>query len=599
MSSTNVVHQGMGCILHEKGVAFRVWAPNAEAVSVIGSFNEFKPGANPMSSEGNGYWYVDVAKAKVKDEYKFHIKNGAMELSRIDPYAREVTSSVGNAVVYNVNDFDWGIDEFHLPTMNELVIYELHVGTFSDDDEDGSGDFSSAAKRLTHLKKIGVNCIEIMPVAEFPGNRSWGYNPSHIFAVEGSYGGRVGLKKFVKKCHQAGIGVILDVVYNHMGPGDLDLWQFDGYSENEKGGIYFYQDERSKTPWGDTRPDYGRPEVRNFLRDNAIMWIEDFHIDGLRYDSTIYMRKVDGAAIDLPDAWRLFQQINGEIRQRFPSALLIAEDLQDESGLTTPVEAGGAGFHAQWCAQFVHPIREAVSAPADEQRSMAAVAAAITQEFNADVFQRIIYSESHDEVANGHQRVTSEVQPDDPQAWFARKRSTLAAGLVFTSPGLPMIFQGQEFLESGWFQDTVPVDWDLSEEFSGIVNMYRDLIALRLNRKGKTRGLVGQGVNVYRVDEPADVIAFQRFDQHGRQDDVVVVANFSANHYDNFRVGFPCPGIWHMRLNSDWRRYDKTFKTQALDKVQADNMEWDNLGASAELTLPPYSILILSQDADS
>jgi 1,4-alpha-glucan branching enzyme len=301
----------------------------------------------------------------------------------------------------------------------------------------------------------------------------------------------------------------------------------------------------------------------------------------------------------LPDAWRLFQQINGEIRQRFPSALLIAEDLQDESGLTTPVEAGGAGFHAQWCAQFVHPIREAVSAPADEQRSMAAVAAAITQEFNADVFQRIIYSESHDEVANGHQRVTSEVQPDDPQAWFARKRSTLAAGLVFTSPGLPMIFQGQEFLESGWFQDTVPVDWDLSEEFSGIVNMYRDLIALRLNRKGKTRGLVGQGVNVYRVDEPADVIAFQRFDQHGRQDDVVVVANFSANHYDNFRVGFPCPGIWHMRLNSDWRRYDKTFKTQALDKVQADNMEWDNLGASAELTLPPYSILILSQDADS
>ena len=597
MASVEVVHAGMGCIYHDKGVAFRVWAPNAQSVSVVGSFNDWKADANPMQHEGNGYWYADVSKAKLRDEYRFILKNGEREISRMDPYAREVTSSVGNSVVYDPTDFDWETDDFHLPPMNELVIYELHIGTFSDEEEDGSGDFSTAGKRLSHLKKLGVNCIEIMPIAEFPGDRSWGYNPCHIFAVEKSYGGRIGLKRFVKRCHAAGIGVILDVVYNHMGPGDLDLWQFDGYSENDKGGIYFYQDERSKTPWGDTRPDYGRAEVCNFLRDNAIMWLQDFHIDGLRYDSTIYMRKVDGAMIDLPDAWALFQAINGEIRTRFPTALLIAEDLQDEAALTARVESGGAGFHTQWCAHFVHPVRQAVTVPEDEKRSMTDVARAITQHFNTDVFERVIYSESHDEVANGHQRVTSEVQPEDPQAWYARKRSTLAAGIVLTSPGLPMLFQGQEFLESGWFQDTVPIDWDLNEEFSGIVNLYRDLIALRLNRKGKTRGLAGQGVNIYRIDEEKNILAFQRFDQHGPGDDVVVVANFGSEAYESFRVGFPCAGTWQIRLNSDSRRYDASFKSPHTGKVEADETAYDHLPCSAEMTLPAYSFLVLSQEA--
>lgn len=227
---------------------------------------------------------------------------------------------------------------------------------------------------------------------------------------------------------------------------------------------------------------------------------------------------------------------------------------------------------------------------------MREVRQAIEQNFNNNVFQRVIYSESHDEVANGHQRVTSEVQPNDPQAWFARKRSTLAAGLVFTSPGVPMLFQGQEFLETGWFQDTIPLDWDLSEEFSGIVRMYRDLIGLRLNRGGKTRGLCGQSVNFYRTDEEKNLIAFQRRDRGGPGDDVVVVANFSRENHAGHRVGFPAPGPWQVRLNSDWTRYDPGFKTPVQTLVEAEEMEWDSMPCSAELVLPPYSLLILSQD---
>lgn len=592
---TQETYSGMGAIPHPNGVAFRVWAPNCTRVSVVGSFNDWDPEANSLKPSAEGYWYGDVNGAQVGDEYRFHLENGDQQMSRIDPYAREVTSSIGNAVVQD-KEFDWADDAFSLPPLNELVIYELHIGTFRDSKHEGPGDFASAATRLSHLQKLGINCIEIMPLAEFPGDYSWGYNPSHTFAVETAYGGPKGLKQFVKRCHSLGIGVLLDVVYNHFGPGDLDLWQFDGWSENGKGGIYFYQDERSHTPWGETRPDYGRPEVCRFLQDSATMWLEEFRFDGLRYDGTVFMRKIDGSSLEIPDAWTLLQTMNGHIRARLPTKVLIAEDLQDEDALTAPIEVGGGGFHSQWSAAFVHPVRRAVTEPNDERRSMEEVRRAIEQKFNNDVFQRVIYSESHDEVANGHQRVPSEVQPDDPHAWFARKRSTLAAGLVFTSPGVPMLFQGQEFLETGWFQDTVPVDWDLSLEFSGIVCMYRDLIALRLNRHGTTRGLCGQGTNFFRVDEEKNLIAFLRQDRGGPGDDVVVVANFSNQAHEGHRVGFPAPGPWQLRLNSDWTRYDRGFRTPVQPQIEVEETPWDSMPCSAELILPPYSFLIFSQD---
>ncbi len=151
----------------------------------------------------------------------------------------------------------------------------------------------------------------------------------------------------IKECHRQGLAVILDVVYNHFGPGDLDLWRFDGWTENDGGGIYFYNDWKAETPWGHNRPDYGRGEVRQFIRDNALMWLDEYHVDGLRYDATIYIRTIHGPGDkDLPEGWGLLQWINGEIRQRFPGRIIIAEDLQDNEWLTKDIGAGGAGFGA-------------------------------------------------------------------------------------------------------------------------------------------------------------------------------------------------------------------------------------------------------------
>ena len=588
--------KGMGAIPHARGVAFRVWAPNAQRVSVIGSFNGWLSDKHPLQAEENGNWCTDVAEAQIGDQYKFLLTTAQGDYQRIDPYAREVTGSVGNAVVHDPR-FDWQGDDFHLAPWNELAIYELHVGTFNDQEENNrSGQFASVTARLGYLKKLGINAIQIMPVGEFAGVRSWGYNPAHIFSVELTYGGPLAFKRFVKRAHQQGIAVILDVVYNHLGPSDLDLWQFDGWSENNRGGIYFYNDYRAITPWGETRPDYGRGEVRQYLLDNVVMWLEEYHVDGIRFDCTQFIHTIDGTRDqDLPEGWSLLQWINSQVSEKFPGRITIAEDLQNNKWLTMDVGTGGAGFGSQWDAMFVHPIRKAVITSEDEQRSLAAIRDALCYRYNDDAFDRVIYSESHDEVANGQARVPHEVNPNDPKGWYAKKRSTLAAAMVFTAPGIPMLFQGQEFLEGGWFRDTVPVDWDQKEEFHGIVRLYRDLIRLRLNRDGFTRGLCGQFTQVYHVQEQSKIIAFHRWDKGGPADDVVVVANFFNESRDGYVIGFPAEGTWKLRFNSDWQGYSDDYQGYPSTNVVAEPGEYDGFPFHAALSIGPYSVLIFSQ----
>jgi 1,4-alpha-glucan branching enzyme len=586
-------HAGMGCIPYDRGVAFRVWAPHAQKVSVVGDFNNWQEKANPLEPEEVGHWYADVSEAKVGDEYRYIIWNGQQKLSRIDPYSREVTNSVGNGVVYDT-DFDWEGDDFKIAPFNELVIYEMHVGTFNRSRSNKPGTFEQVSQKLGYLKRLGVNCIQLMPTAEFAGDISWGYNPAHIYAVESSYGGPYGLKELVKLAHQYEIAVILDVVYNHFGPGDLHIWQFDGWSENGKGGIYFYNDWRSSTPWGDSRPDYGRAEVRSYIRDNAMMWVDDYHMDGLRYDMTLFMRTIDGK-VEIPDGWSLAQWVNREIHFKFPHKITIAEDLQNNDWLTKPVDWNGAGFSAQWDAGFVHPIRNVVQRINDNERSMNEVRDALCHRYNFSAFERVIYSESHDEVANGKQRVPSEIDPKNPESWYAQKRSILAACLVFTAPGIPMIFQGQEFLRGGWFDDTQGVDWSEEKDCRGIVRLYRDLIRMRLNQQGFSAGLTGQRIECHHLNDKDKVIAFRRWKEGGRGDDTIVVANFGNQEWQNYKIGFVREGLWQLRFNSDAECYSDDFSNFPSQDVIAETKPYDGLAASGSLKIAPYSVLVYSE----
>ena len=593
---------GMGPISHEKGTTFRVWAPNAQKVFVTGDFNSWNDSANPLTHEGDGYWATDVARAKPGDEYKFVLVNGQDKLHRLDPYARQVTSSVGNSVIHDPN-FDWqGTDEFHSPPWNELIIYEVHIGTFNPTNENRVGTFKRAAQKLPYLRELGVNAVQVMPPMEFPGGRSWGYNLSLPFAVESDYGGPKAFKEFIRAAHKNGIAVILDVVYNHLGPGDLDLWRFDGWAEGDGGGIYFYNDHRSQTPWGHTRPDYGRPEVRQFLRDNALMWLHEYRVDGLRWDATAYIRNVNGhdndPAGEIADGWSFMQWINEEVREFAPNHLTIAEDLKNNEWVVKDTGAGGAGFGAQWDAAFVHPVRTAIITNDDQFRDLEAVKTALYAKYDGDAFKRVVYTESHDEVANGKARVPEEIWPGNSHHWFAKKRSTMGAVLVFTAPGIPMIFQGQEFLEDKWFDDTDPLDWDKAKEMESIITLYRDLMQLRRNYHNNTRGLTGQHIDVYHVNNAAKVMAFHRWSEGGPGDSTIVVLNMTNQTVTDYTIGFPAAGHWALRFDSHAKPYSADYEGQVSIDVTAEPTPYDNQPASGKVSLGPYAGLIFSQNRD-
>ena len=349
--SEQVVVGGMGAICHDQGVFFRVWAPHAESVSVLGSFNDWNAEANWLQHEEGGYWGGNIEHAKAGDEYKFLLRTPTGDLHRNDPYALHLTSSIGNSIVYDHASFDWQDDAFGTPYWNELVIYEMHIGTFNVKDEFGPGTFYTAIERLPYLRDLGINAVEVMPPFEFPGSVSWGYNPAFPFAIETDYGGPDAFKAFVKAAHEHGIAVILDVVYNHFGPTDMDLWQFDGWHENDGGGIYFYNDWRSETPWGNTRPDYGREEVRRYILDNAIMWLEQYRVDGLRMDMVPYIRnvKADGnPGNDIPEGKTLIRWINSEIQKKYPHKITIAEDMHSLDSITNSLQHGG------WAVSYTH-----------------------------------------------------------------------------------------------------------------------------------------------------------------------------------------------------------------------------------------------------
>lgn len=585
-------HSGFGAISYSGGTTFRVWAPFATQVTVAGSFNGWDTTKALLVREPGGDWSLDYRGVVPGQQYKFVVRNGSNTFWKNDPRARSLTNSAGNSIVYDGAAYTWTANGFVMPTWNDLVVYELHIGTFNRTGS-GVGTFAMAEQKLDSLKDLGVNAIEVMPVAEFPGDSSWGYNPSYPFSVESAYGGPDAFKHFVDAAHARGIAVILDVVHNHYGPDDLDMWQFDGWSQNGWGGIYFYADERAVTPWGNTRPDYGRPEVQQYIRDNQSQWLNEFRLDGLRWDSVIDMHTTNLG--DDANGWGLLEALNGDLSAGQPWKLNVAEDMQGNAWITKPTSQGGAGFGTQW-STFVHAVRPVLENTSDDARDMNAIAGALTEKFNTDVFQRVIYTESHDEDANGGARLPSEIDSGDPGSYWSRKRSTLGAALALTAPGIPMLFQGQEFLESGSFSDATPLDWSKATKYAGIRQLYKDLIALRKNAAGHSLGLTGQNLNLFHLDNTNKVVAYHRWMNGGSGDDVVVVLNFANTTWTNYRIGLPRTGKWTVAFDSDLQTYSSDYGNLTCPNPTGDDVPYDGLPTSAVVHLAPYSVLILTKD---
>lgn len=593
---------GLGPMPHANGTAFRVWAPNADAVSVFGTFDAWDPAAHPMRREPDGCWYADVPRAKPGDEYRYHITYRGESFGRIDPRARALTDSKGNGLIHDPG-FDWEGDDFTPAPIDTLVLYEMHIGTFNAEGGttgSGCGTFETAIARLGHLKELGVTGVTLMPVTEFVGDCGWGYDMAHLYGVESSYGGPRGLKAFVRAAHRHGIAVFLDVVYNHFGIEDNLLWRFDGWHERDKGGIYFFQDDvRADTPWG-PRPDYSRPEVRAYVLDNVRMWLDEYRVDGLRVDGTFHMRTASrterGEGPHLEEGWSLLRDMTDLVRRAFPRAILTAEDMRGDPLMTRPAEQGGAGFRLQWSDKFAKTARMSL-ATEDRALAMNAVRDSLLLAYDGDPFRRIIFAESHDN-AGKDGRIPAVAAPEDPQGPNAIRRSALAIGTVFTTPGVPQLFQGQELLDPRHFDIKLPhpLDLDRKARFGGVLRFTRDLIALRRNAGGFTAGLTGPHIEIIHADAVTGLLAWRRWKQGGPGDDVLVIANFSDEPRKESSVPAPSPGRWRVRLDSESKAYGPGLGTACCPDPPVVSAGDDGQPCRLGISIGPWGFLILSQE---
>jgi 1,4-alpha-glucan branching enzyme len=563
------------------GVTFRVWAPNATNVAVRGPFNVggWNNSSNFLVKEagGLGIWSADVPAARAGDEYKYFLSG---TLWKRDPRGRKVVNSAGNTIVYDPSAFNWAGDNRLPITTSDLVIYEMHVGAFYDSTPGsaGPGKFTDAITKLDYLANLGINAIELLPVAEFAGDYSWGYNPADPYAVENTgYGGPDGLKSFVKAAHQRGLRVLLDVVHNHYGPSDLDLWTFD---DGASPSIYFYTAANiCCTAWGG-RPNYAVEGVRSFIIGSFRQWLDEFHVDGFRWDAVGAMRYYDPGHVTIPEANSLILYINSTvIHSDHPGAISIAED-----------ESGGMNFDSEWGRSFGDTVISTLVQSADSARDMNALQSAMS----GSGFGRVLYDETHDLVGNlngsGAQRLPKRIQSADPAGFFARKRSMLGAAIVMSSPGIPMLFMGQEMLAVAQFADNTPLDWSRVTTYSNVVSFYRDLIRLRRNLDGVSLGLTGPNISWHTVDNTAKVLSFHRWGA-GPNDQVMVVLNCSNTSITNYSMsGFPANGNWFVNLNSDWTKYGADFANRGSSMVSVS-------GGTGSVSVGPYSLLILSRNA--
>jgi 1,4-alpha-glucan branching enzyme len=594
-----------------QGVSFRVWAPHATSVLVKDPVNGK---SEALVGQGTtGYWCLDVPGIGLNLLYEYVITTpGFGAVTRRDPNARAVTKAYdGYAITYDPAAYVWHDQGFKPPPLNKLVIYEMDTGQYNAGPS-GWGTFQSSISELGEITGMGFTAVELLPVTQFNGVQANPYGPTDQYAVDyDEYGGPDNLKAFVDACHQQGLAVIFDVVHNHWGPFDLADYDFDGWQESTfPDGIYFYDfvastGDRVDSPWG-PRPDYSYPVTRDYISGQIAMWFNEYHADGLRWDSisNIYNAWDGGVGknpntgepgVSLPDGISLLQNANTTWDQSFK----IAEDLsfsKTQSLDTLPVASGGLGFDSQWNATLSYFVRK--DFPSSNPIPLADVVSGMTSTFNSVYLQAIAYIESQDELTTANSRLYQLVDPQDPTSRMARKKATLGAGILFTSPEIPMIFQGDEFLDSSWFDNKTTLDWTNAKTWAGIVQLYGNLVNLRTNVAGTSPGLSDPNMNIYQQDKTNDVLVYDRYNRSAPgSDDVIVVANLSSTVFNSgYEIGLPYGGTWQVLFNSDSTAYSSDFgNVGPTGPVTAVSVSYAGQPYSAVVPIGDYSVLVLSQ----
>ncbi|QOJ15561.1 MAG: alpha amylase C-terminal domain-containing protein [Planctomycetia bacterium] len=570
------------------GAVFKVWAPNSTAAYVPGSFNGWANTAAANQATKVGDYFIKRFASGVPDraEYKFYFQPGAKW--NTDPRARGFNSPNNyNAIIENPFRYNWNVADFQTPAFDELIIYQLHVGTFAGrNDPLGStpipARYQDVAARVGHLVELGVNCVHLLPITEFPWDFSAGYNPITAFTPEWKYGAPDQVKALVDTLHANGIAVIADIVWNHFSGSDNFLWNYDGTQ-------FWFDDPSAQTPWG-SQADFDRAEVREYFVDSALHWLEEHRLDGFRMDATDFMNQAQPAS-----GWLLMQQFNDVIDRRFRDKVSIAEQLPDDAWVTRPTALGGAGFDSQWHDVFTDTLRDEIYAAATGDPQMWRIRNIINGSGQYMQNQQVVnYLESHDEAwpSSGGQRMVRTIDTTAPHDdGFARGRVKLGQALVMFAPGIPMFLQGSEWLEDTNFGGGSPggadrIDWSKKVTYRPIFDFFRDMIAIRRSNPALRANAAR---NVFHLNESGNVIAFERSAGSNR---VIVVANFSNTTFPSYILGLPVAGTWYELLNSQATGYsgDGLDNPQPLQSVAAPR---DGFSHSTTIALNRMAILVL------
>ena len=598
-------HKFLGSFLEGDTCTFRVWAPNARRVFVTGEFCSWYPHTYEMKKiNDRGIYEIQVHGVSEFDAYKYVIvTQGGVELWKADPYAKHAeTRPLTASKVYSLPEYRWNdkkwMENRTVPYHQPMNVYEVHLGSWKHSEEGKELSYRELAHKLVdYVKEMNYTHVELLPVTEYPYDKSWGYQTTGYFSPTSRYGTPEDFMYFVDTCHQNNIGVILDWVPGHFTKDAHGLYEFDGTC------CYEYSDTRKMEHegWGTRVFDYGRNEVKSFLTSSAVSWIEDYHIDGIRVDAVSsmlflnYCRDEDKCARNIYggfenlEAIDFIKNLNLYVKENYPGVIMIAEESTSYPKVTAGVEHGGLGFDFKWNMGWMNDSLDYLETDPFFRKG---VHNKFTFSMHYAFSENFILPISHDEVVHGKKSLLDK-SPVPYEDKFANFKAFL--GYMYAHPGKKLTFMGIDIAQF--------IEWDEERELDWLLMLYPKHIfthryVKELNKYYKSTPALWEndsdwdGFRWHVVDDNNNnVFAFSRRDRSGKE--VLVVSNFSNQILKNYEIGVDTWGSYKIVLNTDAKKYDGIAITNR--NLKTINKEKNEFKYTLGVNIPPYATMYIEK----